>query len=320
MQVSDYPYVDECVECGFDVRLGSLFDAIRTVSHAKDLVDLACDSLPAHLLDEHPADSSPSIADQIEGLVKLMGSARRMVGSVIMVVDSGASSSLEPVTEPLKREAALTSSVFRKLTPGELEAPVPDANTGHETVGMVVCHLAHAVLHLQADIARIRGLLGDSPEVGMGEVVQISGSGGGLPKTPLLSAHVDKSGVVGDRQATRRHHGAPFQALCLFSAEVIDEFAAQGHPITYGSAGENITIRGLDWAGLRAGIVIEIGNVTCRLTAPAVPCSQNLPWFTDGDFSRLSHTKHPGHSRWYAAVVEGGTIDAGDAVRQRSND
>ncbi len=314
MQVSNYPYVDECFECGFDIQIWDLFDAIRTVSHAKDFIDLACDSMPPALLDEAPGDVSPSIAQHIGTLAATIESARRLVDAAIEVADSPEASSLAPVTDRLEREAELASSTFRKLTPGELEAPVPAANTGHETVGMVIRHLAHAVLHQQAEIGRARRGLGDDPNIGVGDVVQVSGSGGGLPKTPLLSAQVDKSGVVGDRQATRRHHGAPFQALCLFSAEVVDEFAAQGHPITYGSAGENVTIRGLDWPKLRAGLELEIGGVTCRLTAPAVPCSQNSPWFTDRDFSRLSHTKHPGHSRWYASVVDGGSINPGDAV------
>ncbi len=175
-------------------------------------------------------------------------------------------------------------------------------------------HLAHAVLHQQASNWTNPPALGDSLELGIGEVIQVSGSGGGLPKTPLLAAQVDKAGVVGDRQASRQHHGAPFQALCLFSAEVIDQFASQGHPVTYGSTGENVTVRDLNWVRLRAGVELQIGEVLCRLTAPAVPCSQNAPWFSDGDFTRLSHAKHPGHSRWYASVVTGGTIKAGDRV------
>ena len=57
-----------------------------------------------------------------------------------------------------------------------------------------------------------------------GTVVQLSVSPGGLPKLPIETAEVTWKGMVGDRQATRLHHGRPWQALCIWSAEVIDDF------------------------------------------------------------------------------------------------
>ena len=314
MPIGFDPFVDDCADCGFDIHVWNIPDAIRTISHTKALVALACESMDPALLDAHVDDEGPSIAEHVESLTDILRSTRNMI--VTPNDDEGQDSSLGSIMEALHHEATTTSSALQNLTAAELDAALPDANTGHETIGLAVRHLAHAVLHQQASIALTRQALSDSLELGIGEVIQVSGSGGGLPKTPLLIAEVDKSGVVGDRQASRQHHGAPFQALCLFSAEVIDQFASQGHPVTYGSTGENVTIRGLNWVGLRAGVELQIGNVLCRLTAPAVPCSQNAPWFTDGDFSRLSHAKHPGHSRWYASVVSGGTINPGDAVRR----
>lgn len=313
MQVSFQTLVDECAGCGFDSRIGTLFDAIRTIGIADVLVDLACESMAPDQFHVRPGDGSATVAENIETLVGLIGEARHIVAPALEGVAGDRNRDFD-VTTRLKHEAALASATFRTLTPEQIDAVVPEGHSAGGSVGTVIRQLAHAVLHQQAEIARTRHLLGDDADIGSGLVIQVSGSKGGLPKTPLLSAQVDNSGVVGDRQATRRHHGAPLQALCLFSAEVIDEFAAQGHPITYGSAGENVTIRGLDWPKLRAGLELEIGEVTCRLTAPAVPCSQNSPWFTDGDFSRLSHTKHPGHSRWYASIVDGGSINPGDAV------
>ena len=306
------PFVDDCAECGFDVRVWNVPDAVRTIGHTKALIALACEAMEPARLDDHADGNSPSIADHIEALADVLRSTRNMIATPNE--SASPDSSLVSIVDALDREAATTSKALRKMTPTELDRALPDADTGHETIGLAARHLAHAVLHQQAAIGRLRQQLGDRAELGGGEVIQVSGSSGGLPKTPLLSARVDKSGVVGDRQASRQHHGAPFQALCLFSAEVIDQFSAQGHPITYGSAGENVTIRGTDWAQLRAGIDVQIGEVVCRLTAPAVPCSQNAPWFTDRDFTRLSHEKHPGHSRWYASVVTEGTINPGDSV------
>lgn len=317
MITSFYPFVADCAECGFDIETWDMPDAIRTIGHATDFVDLACESMRPELLDQHPADASASIADQIIGLSEFLHTVRAMIVHATggpEPTDEDRESSFQPVLESLGHEMDLTMAVLRDLTPAGLSGSVPEANTGHETVGLAVRHLAHAVLHQQATIAAIRIALGDLVELGTGEVVQVSGSGGGLPKLPLLTGTINKTGVMGDRQATRRHHGAPFQALCLFSAEVVDDLQAQGHPISYGSAGENITIRGIDWSKLRSGLEIKIGEVLCRLTAPAVPCSQNTPFFSDGDFSRLSHDKHPGQSRWYASVVNGGTVNPGDRV------
>ena len=65
---------------------------------------------------------------------------------------------------------------------------------------------------------------GEMPARAVGVVEQLSASAGGLPKLPIDPAEVDWSGVVGDRQATRLHHGRAWQALCIWSSEVIDEF------------------------------------------------------------------------------------------------
>ena len=70
---------------------------------------------------------------------------------------------------------------------------------------------------------------GQLPGRAEGTVVQLSVSPGGLPKLPIDSAEVTWKGMAGDRQATRLHHGRPWQALCIWSAEVIDDFHAAGH-------------------------------------------------------------------------------------------
>ncbi len=151
---------------------------------------------------------------------------------------------------------------------------------------------------------------GQLPARAEGSVAQLNLSDGGLPKTPVERVEVGWRGVVGDRQATRVHHGRPWQALCLWSTEVIDALHAQGHPIAPGLAGENITLTGLPWPDVRAGVRLRIGEVLCEVSAYALPCFQNKPWFTDGDFEVMHHKR--GHvSRVYATVLEPGTITVG---------
>jgi MOSC domain-containing protein YiiM len=101
--------------------------------------------------------------------------------------------------------------------------------------------------------------------------------------------------------------------LCLWSADVIDAFAADGHPIAPGSAGENITIRGLDWSQVRSGVLLRIGEVLAEASLFALPCRSNAPWFRDGDFNLMHHDRGP-VSRVYAWVREPGRIQTGDPV------
>ncbi|HEX5695581.1 MAG TPA: MOSC domain-containing protein, partial [Acidimicrobiia bacterium] len=127
-------------------------------------------------------------------------------------------------------------------------------------------------------------------------------------------AEIDESGLVGDIQADRVHHGRPEQALCLFSLEVIERFRAEGHSISPGSAGENITVAGLDWSEVVPGRRMSIGPVEIEITHYTTPCAKNAQWFSDGRFSRMHQSKHPGESRVYARVLRGGTIAPGDVI------
>lgn len=155
---------------------------------------------------------------------------------------------------------------------------------------------------------------GVPPVSGEGVVVQLNRSDGGVPKRPVDRVQVGVRGVVGDRQAARRHHGRAWQALCLWSAEVIDRLAAEGHPIGPGRAGENVTISGLDWAEMRPGVRLRIGSVLAETALWSLPCSKNAQWFLDGDFQRMHHERERGVSRIYAWVLEPGHIAVGDPV------
>lgn len=146
-----------------------------------------------------------------------------------------------------------------------------------------------------------------------GSVAALHRSDGGLPKTAVPEVDVDWRGVVGDRQASRTHHGRPWQALCLWSTEVIGQFRADGHPIAPGLAGENITVTGLPWAEVRPGVRLRVGEVLCCISSYAIPCKQNTGWFIDGDFMVMHHDRGP-VSRVYATVVEPGRIRVGDAA------
>jgi MOSC domain-containing protein YiiM len=95
---------------------------------------------------------------------------------------------------------------------------------------------------------------------------------------------------------------------------VIERFQAEGHTIAPGSAGENITIAGLDWHEVVPGKRMTIGPVEIEITHYTTPCAKNARWFSDGRFDRMHESKHPGESRVYARVLRGGPITTGDQV------
>jgi MOSC domain-containing protein YiiM len=147
----------------------------------------------------------------------------------------------------------------------------------------------------------------------VGTATALFRSEGGVPKHAEEAVEVTHAGVVGDRQHDRRHHGRPFQALCLWSTEVIDEFRAKGHPIAPGLAGENVTITGLPWPRVRPGVHLRLGDVLAEVSSYAVPCLKNAAWFDGGHFG-LMHHRHGPVSRVYATVLEPGRVAVGDPV------
>lgn len=148
----------------------------------------------------------------------------------------------------------------------------------------------------------------------LGTVVQISVSRGGVPKLAVPRAHLSSDGVEGDRQNDRRHHGGPDRAVCIYSLELIEALQREGHPIVPGSAGENLTVSGLDWDSIAPGIQLTIGGAVLEVVSFTVPCKTIRASFADGRFERISQKTNPGWSRVYARVLSAGEARMGDAV------
>ena len=75
-------------------------------------------------------------------------------------------------------------------------------------------------------------------------------------------------------------------AVCLYPQEAIERVRADGHQSFPGSYGENLTLLGIDWARLRAGDLLAIGDEDdgplLELTKYATPCQTQAHWFTRG--------------------------------------
>lgn len=173
---------------------------------------------------------------------------------------------------------------------------------------------AEAVLAALSRAGRALADLGYVAKQHTGTVAGVFRNDGGVPKSPVTAAEVTGSGVVGDRQKTRKYHGRVWQALCLWSAGVVAELQAEGHPVFPGACGENLSVTGVHWPALRAGTRLRIGTVVAEVSIPTDPCRQIRPFFTGAAIRRIDHYRHPGSARWYAIVVEPGHLAVGDTV------
>jgi MOSC domain-containing protein YiiM len=147
-------------------------------------------------------------------------------------------------------------------------------------------------------------------------IFQINTAEHGLPKLAHSEGVVTSLGLEGDRQENRKVHGGVERALCLYSLEKIMGLQEEGHPIFPGALGENLTIAGLDWERVEPGTILCLGEqVLIQVTEFTKPCATIVEAFADRGFERIYQGKHPGWSRVYARVIEGGIIRVGDRVR-----
>jgi len=317
---------ETCDECGFDSDEWNHTDTIRTLGAAPELVDLWNEGMADGARNTRPVATTWSVNEYVDHLRETFFGHRVLVtvaletpgtdlGPAISESEAGPPRQLEsgPTAAEFAKEAEAFTQLLREVT-GENWDAVVTLGGEDRSVHWSSRHVVHDLWHHLTDIARIRIALGDATPAQTGTLTQINVSGGGVPKLPIAQAIVGRRGLEGDVQQSRMHHGRPWQALSLWSGDVIAALQAEGHPIAPGNAGENLTLSGIDWSTLRAGTIIEIGDVRCQLSAGAVPCKKNNQWFADNDSQRILHDRHPGWSRWYASVLTAGPVATGDAV------
>src|ERR1700693_5134208 len=149
----------------------------------------------------------------------------------------------------------------------------------------------------------------------IGVLVSINVSNGGVPKRRVGDARVSRLGLQSDAQDDEKTHGGPERAVCVYSLEKIHALQKEGHPIDVGTAGENVTLEGIDWDLVVPGVRIRLGNeVVLEVASFTTPCKTIKASFIDERFVRISQKLYPGWSRVYARVLAEGEIRFGDPV------
>lgn len=150
----------------------------------------------------------------------------------------------------------------------------------------------------------------------IGIIVSINLSGGGVPKSRVNDAQVARLGLLGDAHNDTKGHGGPERAVCVYSLERIRSLQTEGHPIDVGTAGENVTVKGVNWDLVVPGTRLELGdNVLLEIESFTSPCKTIRASFIDGKFARIAQKLYPGWSRVYARVLSEGVIRLGDPVQ-----
>jgi MOSC domain-containing protein YiiM len=328
MSVLEPAPIENCDECGFRWDRYTDEQAVGVYLVAGGLFRGVLDGVDLDLANTRPVAESWSILEYVDHVRAAMWIWRFVVDAAVgeLGIDlrTGGARPMDPEVKrfddvestiaAMEAESAALFTVLLGLEPEQWDC-TSLVSLGVVDQRWVVRHALHEILHHLHDVGRIRARLGDGVPTQTGSVAQLNLGGGGVPKDPVGEAEVTVAGMTGDHHNDRVHHGRGFQALCLYSKDVIEALEVEGHPIYPGAAGENITVEGIDWAGVRPGAVMLIGDdIKIELSSYATPCAKNAPWFIDRDFRRMLHDTHPGWSRIYATVLEPGRVHTGDQV------
>ena len=137
----------------------------------------------------------------------------------------------------------------------------------------------------------------------------------GIYKIPVTSpVRVTALGLEGDAVCDVENHGGVDQAVYVYGAPDYAWWSGElGRDLLPGTFGENLTIAGLESAGLAIGDRLHADEVILEVTAARIPCSTLAARMGDPQFvKRFRHAERPGV---YCRVIREGEIRAGEAVR-----
>jgi MOSC domain-containing protein YiiM len=142
----------------------------------------------------------------------------------------------------------------------------------------------------------------------------------GIFKAPVEGrVTLGELGFDGDKQADPSVHGGVEKAAYLYSADAYAWWAAAlGHAMPPAQFGENLTVTGMPEDEVCVGDRLRVGEALVRVTGPREPCFKL--GIRMGDHRFPARFLAAGRTGFYVAVLEEGTVGAGDAVERVAAD
>jgi len=139
-----------------------------------------------------------------------------------------------------------------------------------------------------------------------------------IRKVPLAPPwRIAAEGLIGDRQADRRHNGGVEKALHHYPREHYDawrnEERALASEFVAPAFGENISTLGLTEDSICVGDVFALGGARLQVSQGRQPCLTLNFRFGRRDMAR--RTQESGRCGWYYRVLETGVAQPGDSLR-----
>lgn len=128
---------------------------------------------------------------------------------------------------------------------------------------------------------------------------------------------VTRTGLAGDEQGDRRHHGGPEKAVHHYAFEHYAAWRAEVPALepclaSEGAFGENISTEGLTEADVCIGDVCRLGTALVQVSQARQPC-----WRLNERFGRpqmARDVQNTGRTGWYYRVLEEGRVGPGDGL------
>ena len=139
-------------------------------------------------------------------------------------------------------------------------------------------------------------------------VASINISAGGVPKLPVDSVRITRSGLEGDGHNHEKHND-PIQAVCLQDVEQLAELKAKGYRLSPGATGENLTVQNLNVNNLPLGTILQFSSgVVMEISKVRKPC-----YVMDAIHPQLK-VDALGRHGMYAKVLQEGIVKANDSI------
>ena len=128
---------------------------------------------------------------------------------------------------------------------------------------------------------------------------------------------VTRTGMSGDEQGDRKHHGGPEKAIHHYAHDHYARWRTEfpelvRHLETPGAFGENISTAGLTETEVCIGDVFRLGTARVQVSQARQPCWRLNERFGLADMAR--RVQKSGRTGWYYRVLEEGRVQEGDVL------